>query len=312
MDIDSPASSYTILRIKRKRTDEPLDALVVESESRVRRKKSRGGGGGGVFQFAQTIEQDAWEDEKRQRELQDQISRMAKENVNVNKTVTESSSSSPQQSAASSTTTATATSAASSNTRSSPSTLRLNDESNRRYTIVPQDLPNETKGPRFPTSPPKVISHKDVARKATPFKLYDAVLSNTAAAAAATATPPLDPEMDKFIPMLNDYLRLHDIDPNPDANPDSKQPGSLHSSSRTPSSDYVWDIFYHRPVTLSEWNEAAKAKIATLTGLPPSITDPYDSDSDSEPEDEADEDSNGTSLRLRCAIHLHPRFVLAF
>ncbi len=29
------------------------------------------------------------------------------------------------------------------------------------------------------------------------------------------------------------------------------------------------------------------------TGLPPSLTDPYDSDSDSEAEDEADEDSNG-------------------
>ena len=21
--------------------------------------------------------------------------------------------------------------------------------------------------------------------------------------------------------------------------------------------DYVWDVFYHRPATLSEWNEAA-------------------------------------------------------
>ena len=40
--------------------------LVVES--RVRRKKSRGGVG--VFQFAQTVEQDAWKDEKRQMALQ--------------------------------------------------------------------------------------------------------------------------------------------------------------------------------------------------------------------------------------------------
>lgn len=40
------------------------------------------------------------------------------------------------------------------------------------------------------------------------------------------------------------------------------------------------------------------------TGLPPSLTDPYDSASDSEEEDEADEDSNGMSLPeplLRCS-----------
>lgn len=89
VDAASPASgSYTILRIKRKRNEEPLDALGklqfdyhcldhhhVESfplppvvESRVRRKKSRGGIG--VFQFAQTVENDAWEDEKRQKVIQ--------------------------------------------------------------------------------------------------------------------------------------------------------------------------------------------------------------------------------------------------
>jgi hypothetical protein len=35
---------------------------------------------------------------------------------------------------------------------------------------------------------------------------------------------------------------------------------------------------------------------AARSGLPPSITDPYDSVSDSEEEDEADEDSNGSLL----------------
>jgi hypothetical protein len=81
MDTNVASQSYTILRIKRKRNEEPLDALgklpppcrlvaliclsVVESR---RRKKSRGGVG--VFQFAQTVEHDAWEDEKRQRDIQ--------------------------------------------------------------------------------------------------------------------------------------------------------------------------------------------------------------------------------------------------
>jgi len=87
------------------------------------------------------------------------------------------------------------------------------------------------------------------------------------------------------------------------------------TESKSEGDDYVWDVFYHRPTKLSEWN--AIANIGTLcvhiysqrlllscsvflllngwhrTGLPPSTTDPYDSDSDTEPEDEADEDSNG-------------------
>jgi hypothetical protein len=84
-------------------------------------------------------------------------------------------------------------------------------------------------------------------------------------------------------------------------------------SNLTPKpDDYVWDVFYHRPVTLSEWNEVAN--VGTLcvspqfvafsiwytfrSGLPPSITDPYDSASESEEEDEADEDSNGSILTL--------------
>jgi hypothetical protein len=68
---------------------------------------------------------------------------------------------------------------------------------------------------------------------------------------------------------------------------------------------------------LTEWNEAAnvgtlyvclqfrqmiieKLKPDSRTGLPPSITDPYDSASDSEEEDEADEDSNGQFLLCFC------------
>lgn len=87
MDVDEspPSQSYTILRIKRKRNEEPLDALRTLSksqnpavylrfvflylviESTTRRKKSRGGVG--IFRFAQTVEHDAWDDEKRQRDI---------------------------------------------------------------------------------------------------------------------------------------------------------------------------------------------------------------------------------------------------
>ena len=76
------SQSCTILRIKRKRNEEPLDALgktlvnsmnhnsffLIVVDSRVRRKKSRGGVG--VFQYAQTVESDAWDDVQRQKDIQ--------------------------------------------------------------------------------------------------------------------------------------------------------------------------------------------------------------------------------------------------
>ncbi|KAJ7163253.1 hypothetical protein C8R46DRAFT_1078736, partial [Mycena filopes] len=252
MDVDVPgpaAQSYTILRIKRKRNEEPLDALVVESR---RRKKSRGGVG--VFQFAQTVEHDAWEDDKRKRDIEDQVSRLARESASA---ILE-----PKPTSA----------------RTSPS---IPKDDVRRYRIIAQEEEEALPRRRAPTSPPKVISAKDALPKAkdTGFKLYDAVLSADKAPAAGA-----DEEMEKFMPMLNEYLRINDIS--------VSAPSAAESSSTETSStdDYVWDIFYHRPATLSEWNEAAN--VGTLTGLPPSITDPYDSDEDSEPEDEADEDSN--------------------
>lgn len=40
-----------------------------------------------------------------------------------------------------------------------------------------------------------------------------------------------------------------------------KKPSCVIGQPTLPQSaldgDYVWDVFYHRPATLSEWNEAA-------------------------------------------------------
>jgi hypothetical protein len=49
-------------------------------------------------------------------------------------------------------------------------------------------------------------------------------------------------------------------------------------------------VFYHRPTTLSEWNQVAN--IGTLTGLPTISNDSDDSSSESEEGDSEDEDSN--------------------
>ncbi|KAK7048130.1 hypothetical protein R3P38DRAFT_3387632 [Favolaschia claudopus] len=225
-----------------------LNSVFVESR---RRKKSRGGVG--VFQFAQTVENDAWEDDTKKRDIEDKISRLARERP---------------------------LDAKSPNAKASPSTPK--EDPLRRYKIIAREEESPSKR-RAPTSPPKVISAKDAVPKAkdTGFKLYDAVLSGDKSSTG-------DEEIEKFMPMLQEYLNINDISASP--SDFSLNENSLTSEPSLSSDDYVWDVFYHRPATLSEWNEAAN--VGTLTGLPPSITDPYDSASESEEEDEADEDSN--------------------
>lgn len=89
-----------------------------------------------------------------------------------------------------------------------------------------------------------------------------------------------------------------------------KNANSTNAKVASIDDDYVWDVFYHRPATLSEWNDVSNVGTvyveafsvfiictyleACSTGLPASFGDTYDSASDSEEElDEADEDSNG-------------------
>jgi len=263
---DATSQPCTILRIKRKRNEEPLDALVVDS--RVRRKKSRGGVG--VFQYAQTVENDAWDDVQGQKDIQAKISQLALETAA--KTALQ-----PPPTVADV-------------TPPSPASRQSKDDNTRRYTIVEYDQPRAPIS-RFPTSPPKVLSSKEIPKTPIDFKMYDAIL-------AARQPLPTDDasEMDKFLPMLNDYLKIHDIDIGSATNSRIlKKPSAVIGQPTSPPSgsdaDYVWDVFYHRPATLTEWNAAAN--VGTLTGLPPSFGAVYDSASDSEEEeDEADEDSN--------------------
>lgn len=64
-----------------------------------------------------------------------------------------------------------------------------------------------------------------------------------------------------------DKKKVHDM--TPPGSPSLKKP----SSSALPAigksdDDYVWDVFYHRPASLSEWNAVA-ANIGTLYVLRP-------------------------------------------
>jgi hypothetical protein len=47
---------------------------------------------------------------------------------------------------------------------------------------------------------------------------------------------------------------VHDI---PQATKEATFKAGDLATSTSKYDDYVWDVFYHRPATLSEWNEAA-------------------------------------------------------
>ncbi|KAF5381221.1 hypothetical protein D9757_007846 [Collybiopsis confluens] len=248
--VPAPDPKLTFLRIKRKRNEEPLDALVVESGAR--RKKSRGGTG--VFQFAKTVEESAWEDEEQQKAIQHQLSILAQQPKLV-----EAPKTPPPTVVAGTTTT-------SRQATQSPSKSKSTEA--RHYTIVERSLPMNHSPLRKPTSPPQILSTKELAaQRANPdFKMYDAILANL------PAQEEIDPALEK---LLQDYLNL-DTPSTPVTSDDA---------------DYVWDIFYHKPGTYTQALMDA-VTIGTVTGLPPLGSGDSDSDSYSEEEDEADQDSN--------------------
>ncbi|KAI0271794.1 hypothetical protein BGY98DRAFT_1006032 [Russula aff. rugulosa BPL654] len=272
MEVDptSPGNSqpYTILRIKRKRNEDPLDALVIESTGSSRRKKR---GGLDVFQFAETVEPEAWGD--RARDLQDRIS--ALERDQVLKVGTQQGH----------------------DVAPSPNLKR--PDLSRQYTVVLDDKPATPSGPS-PTSrsfSPVTSPAKDGGDNGhLDYKVYDAVLTSD-------PSSPVDPEMEKFLPLLEEYLTIHDIKPRVTRAAESVgslTPSGSRSLAPVPITipppiltnddpDYVWDVFYHRAGLTDRYDAA---NVATLTGLPGPLADGFTSADESEEEDGADEDSN--------------------
>ncbi|OCH91098.1 hypothetical protein OBBRIDRAFT_792609 [Obba rivulosa] len=281
MQANTSQRACTILRVKRKRNEEPLDALVLD---RSRRKRSRGVLN--IFKFAETVEPGAWEDEEKKKELETRISTLA---------------SLPSQSEiTSSSTLSTAPSTESAVLTAPRSSLRTEqDEPARRYRIVPASgYAPEHVDRRHPTAPPKVWSHKELeaARKArSAFTMYDAVLSSASAACRVPQAAEQDPEMAKFLPLLQEYLKVSDVPPSTSTSTNSiLAPSTSGFSTDGDDGDYVYDVFYQRPTTFEELYLPASTSgnIGTLMNLPEELSWMYDSDDDSEPGDEDDEDSN--------------------
>ena len=127
---------------------------------------------------------------------------------------------------------------------------------------------------------PKVLSSKDIAKSPVDFKMYDAIPASQQSLSTEDSS-----EINKFLPMLNDYLKsevanitsfgtafneriVHDIDVGSEMNPPAvKKPGQPILPESALDGDYVWDVFYHRPATLSEWIEAANVGTLWVTSL---------------------------------------------
>ncbi|KAI0030269.1 hypothetical protein K488DRAFT_72333 [Vararia minispora EC-137] len=290
------SGNYTILRIKRKRTDEPLDALVIDGK--VRRKKSKGGLD--MFRFAETVEEAAWDDEQRTKDLQERISALAR---------AEHQAAGSKQAASSSSTT--------------PS--RTASTHPRQYRIVPHEADTATDARGSPKL--RTVGEPE-QQKAHDFRMFDAVPMAAGTVAPVSPVSQEDPEMENFLPLLQAYLKVNDIEPVADhstarapfnlaVTPPALSPPRVHPNEPqlshiptpgepvvvhapapplpTDDPEYVWDVFYHQAGLADDYEEMPNANIGTLTGLPASFDDPFSSDEESEPEDEADEDSNVTS-----------------
>ncbi|CDO69272.1 hypothetical protein BN946_scf185042.g174 [Trametes cinnabarina] len=301
MEVDPPNAlqqqqqPYTILRIKRKRNEEPLDALVVESATR--RKKSKAGLN--VFQYAGTVEQAAWNDDQQKKELEERLASLARESAQ--RKAAEAAPIRAPDTAAAAAAAAPATAPPPSATTDSvsirkeppapvPPAMRTQyGPPTKTYTIVPpEQVPLEQYARKHnATAPPKVYSSKEMEemKRGAAFKMYEAVPSS-----ASLAANEAEKEIEKFLPLLKDYLNVNEVAP------PSPSPAAQTSSANGDGmdEDYVYDVFYQRPTTFAELYEpGAGSNIAKLTGLPPELSGLYGEDeSDEEESDEDDEDSN--------------------
>ncbi|KAK7689819.1 hypothetical protein QCA50_006458 [Cerrena zonata] len=258
-----PKESYTILRIKRKRNEEPLDALVVDHGP----KKKRSKGGINVFQFAETVEADAWKDERQKTDLQKRIATLARENTKKESEPVETTSGSATPAEA------------------APSPLPSQISQSRSYTVIPSESSEIQKQPtpskRTATSPPKILSKEEYDEQQRSFTVYEAVPSSTSLASAPSRD--MDLEMAKFLPMLEEYLKVSDSVP-------SLPPDNSTGAEASNDDDYVWDVFYSRPASHKELFD--QLNVGLVSGLPQSASGYLDSDSDDDLDEEEDEDSN--------------------
>ncbi|KAG8727715.1 hypothetical protein FRC12_022295 [Ceratobasidium sp. 428] len=286
--------------VKRKRVDEPMDALMIDLPSQSKRYRGSvvsPNDGRGMFTLAETLTEDpSLLDDQRTKDLQKRLALINQEPRSSPKVA------SPAAMSLSMSPTARApapapreykvlraarapTSASSSGTTPSAVASRA---------PVPIAIPGQplagTTGTR--TGAGASIDRDGPTRSG--FVLYEAVPAGTT---EVEQTQESGPEMEEFQDLLKEYLQVNDISldsPPPRKPVTASAPNVSKKALEEEEEEYVWDVFYQRvnlSGDLSIWD--GLANVGTLSGLPPTEGDILADEADSDSvKDEADEDSN--------------------
>lgn len=290
MEIDSPPILYSILRIKRKRTDFnlPLDALLIDSpEPTTKRRKSDRftaplptAAPAGIFRFAETVPLDSFEDDRKTQSVKDRISAF------LLQPQTPAVQSPPPLPASTST-----------------STRKLPSNVFKPTPIIPPSNP-----PLVPPPPPSIeryklitssatsnelpsTSHDEVEVKEDDITIYEAIQVGVGGASSSSKSRGVakqeavdDELMNNFTPMLQEYLTLQ--------------------QREQPKDEFVYDVYYRDLRTVeSSSGGGGGLDVGNLDGLSRigQLAGPDDEDdllitselsSEEEEEDEVDQDSN--------------------
>ncbi|QRV76285.1 Transcription factor Iwr1 [Ceratobasidium sp. AG-Ba] len=284
--------------VKRKRVDEPMDALMIDLPSQSKRYRGSVVGpadGRGMFTLAETLTEDpSLLDDEQTKHLHKRLALINQEPRASPKVASPAAMSiSPTNRIPAQTPreykvlrkTRAPISAAVPHTKSSEVDSRA---------PVPIPVPGQPLPVTTGTGTGAKVGIDNDNPTPSAFVLYEAV---PAGATEVEQTQESAPEMEEFQDLLKEYLKVNDI--SLDAPPPRKPVAisSPHVSKKTADAEeeeYVWDVFYQRADLsgdLSVWD--GLANVGTLSGLPPTEGDILADEADSDSvKDEADEDSN--------------------
>ncbi|OBZ89389.1 putative RNA polymerase II nuclear localization protein SLC7A6OS [Choanephora cucurbitarum] len=253
--MSSKSEQLTILRIKRKRTEEPLEALLIHQENEKRVKKNNDQDKSkltvsitalpSIFRLAETVEQKSFSNLDEAKKLRDRISRRIQPGTSRPQTPV------------------------SVEERKNRLVKDQKEASMRaRYRVV---MENRSKASE--DAPPVVQSSSEKAAKDL-FNMYEAVKDDKSSKQANLFMDDdiEDPDdiMCNFIPMVKEYLTLQDKE-----------------TERQEEEDYVYDVYYR-----DDDQRVNTSNIGSLIWFDETQSEYVDDDSDSELGDELDEDSN--------------------
>ncbi|CEG65326.1 hypothetical protein RMATCC62417_02129 [Rhizopus microsporus] len=248
----------TILRIKRKRTEEPLEALLLQQQNEEKRLKRSNEDTSvlkvsatalpTIFRLAETVEEASFSNLDEARKLKDRISRRIQPGLSRPQTPT------------------------SIEERKEQLMQKQSDVSKKaRYRVISQ---NRAKA--MENMPPVVQSSSEKAAEDL-FQMYEAVKDDETTAKQPKLildedTEDVDDIMCNFIPMIKEYLTLND-----------------REQKQEDEDDYVYDVYYRDD---QEPNALNVNNVGSLVWFDDTTEYMDDNDTESEMGDVGDEDSN--------------------